>query len=105
MYHAAAIIPDPADMHVSMHGDGQERIRTIRFGETTTGCTLHIETRAVLDALQAALDEIRADFDAAGQTADADADARDENAKTAARDWPAVLSDMAPGELVEIHGK
>lgn len=97
MYTTIHAAPDAKNVRAWMFDGSRERIRVLLL--TDADERTHVEIpmdRAVLDALQAALDEIRADMDAAAQTADADADARDENAKTAARDWPSVLSDMAP---------
>lgn len=55
---------------------------------------IFVSNRAVLNAIQVALDEIRADMDAAAQTAS-------DQVPTVMADWPAG----PPGELVEVFGK
>jgi hypothetical protein len=54
------VFPKPSETHAHMWDGGATRMRVVHIGEAT----LHVQTRGVLDALQAALDEIRADMDA-----------------------------------------
>jgi hypothetical protein len=62
MFTTIGLIPTPEDIKASIHGSAGHRIRTIEM--TPVGmASLHVESRGVLDALQAALDEIRADMD------------------------------------------
>lgn len=50
------------------------------------------------DAVERLVTDARAQLVEAAQTAS-------DQTPTVMADWPSVLSDMAPGELVEIHGK
>lgn len=61
MYVNIGLIPKPGEITASIHGEPGDRIRTIWMGDSSA--QLHVNSRAVLDALQAALDEIRADMD------------------------------------------
>ena len=67
MYHDTAAIPtSAANIRASLHGDPQDRTRVLTIGDHLFGSVrIHIQNRPVLDALQAALDEIRADMDTA----------------------------------------
>ena len=56
------IVPAPHEVQAQAWAYDRGRMRVIRLGDDST---LHVPSRAVLDALQAALDVIRADMDAA----------------------------------------
>jgi hypothetical protein len=62
MFVTIGLIPVPIDIGARCAGKPGERTRVITIGLSTA--TLHVQTRGVLDRLQAALDEIRADMDA-----------------------------------------
>jgi hypothetical protein len=87
MFCTVAVIPEARHVTVAMHDDseGRDRLRVIHLGPSAVdSLTIHVQNRAVLDALQAALDEIRADTD---------------------REETAEIAGMAPGEIVEAYGK
>ncbi len=54
------IIPRPAEITIQVWGGNDRRMRVMCIDAMTT---LHVPNRDVLDALQAALDAIRADMD------------------------------------------
>jgi hypothetical protein len=83
MWHSSTAIPAPED--ITAHTG---EICALHFGEMGR-VSIHVSTRAVLDALTAALAEIRAAMDAQ--------DARDQ-VPTEMADWP-------PGEFVGVYGK
>ena len=60
MYHSTSVIPKPGEIRAELGGP-----RSINFGSDRylEDVTVHVPSRAVLDALQAALDAIRADMD------------------------------------------
>jgi hypothetical protein len=81
-----SIHPDPAGIQARRYahspGDAFSTLDLMVAGETHA--SIFISTRPVLDALQAALDAIRADMDAADAL---------------------PIADWAPGELVEAFGR
>ena len=102
-----------ASIDVGIHHD-PKRIRSKRFTASSMPFStlefgaggddkvvVFVCTRRVIDALQAALDEIRADMDAAEQAAIKAAQTSSDQVPTVMADWPAG----PPGELMEIHGK
>lgn len=65
MYQSTGVIPTAEDVSTNIHDANGSRIRVILLGRYERGTVrIHVEDRETLDALQAALDEIRADMDA-----------------------------------------
>jgi len=88
------IHPDPSGITSRRFGQGATAsFSTLDIAVKQTLVSVFIE-RPVLDALQAALDEIRADMDAAAQTAS-------DQVPTVMADWPAG----PPGEALAVFGK
>jgi hypothetical protein len=111
------IHPDPSGITTRRFSHGTEPFSTLapfsilEFNVRDCHVRVYVHNRAVLGALQAALDEIRADMDASEQgqyEAELDKPAHvpgeyvtgaSDQVPTVECDWP------APGELMEIHGK
>ena len=90
------IHPDPAGIR-SRHfnSDGSAfggPFSTLECAMDAGRVDIYVHNLATLDAIQAALDEIRVNLPARLQTAS-------DQVPTVMADWP------APGELMEIHGK